>query len=388
VKATEWAERSKVRADEKAALEAAISILAKVAGVRTDAPENPVPPASPVAFLQVEGANPEVKQALKLLRKEASVTHSRAIADLAEAVARSEEGPFDQVVNSIQKLIQHLMNEQTEEDNHKAWCDKEVEKTDNAISDKNDKIGELTTKINEAQGRMQTLTQDIATASQKVTELEAHMEEATEIRNIGKEENHLAVKDAEAAQKAMTEALAVIKEFYQSTGSVPKQSWEFVQRLSEPVVLGSEPTTWANSYQGVADPSHQPDGILSILQSIMADFANMESRTLAQEESDQHAYEEDMKACKIEKARRAKEAEMKTQEKGRLVESTASLEASRKSVNKEKDATDQYKTDLNKACVDGSSTFDERKAARADEIQALQQAQGFLQDAFKNVTTF
>merc|ERR1712151_1444908 len=128
---------------------------------------------------------------------------------------------------------------------------------------------------------------------------------------------------------------------------------------------------------GVADPSHQPDGILSILQSIMADFANMESRTLAQEESDQHAYEEDMKACKIEKARSAKEAEMKTQEKGHLVDKVTAMQASMKGVTKEKEAAVQYKKDLSSACVDGSSTFEERKAARADEIQALQEAQGF-----------
>mmetsp|Transcript_41830 Transcript_41830/g.95969 ORF Transcript_41830/g.95969 Transcript_41830/m.95969 type:complete len:393 (-) Transcript_41830:3-1181(-) len=47
VKATEWSERSALRTKEIEAMTASIAILAKVSGVRTEPPTNPVPPASP-----------------------------------------------------------------------------------------------------------------------------------------------------------------------------------------------------------------------------------------------------------------------------------------------------------------------------------------------------
>merc|ERR1719414_1908437 len=161
VKASEWAERSKVRKAEIEATTAAIGILAKVTGVRTSKPSNPVPPASPV-FLQL--ATPEVQQALNLLRQEARTSHSNAIEQIAQAVAANAEGPFDQVVNSIQKMIFRLQNEQKEEDNHKGWCDKELQKTDDAIADQDDKLAELTSKMGVAKTRAQSLQDDVVAA--------------------------------------------------------------------------------------------------------------------------------------------------------------------------------------------------------------------------------
>lgn len=72
----------------------------------------------------------------------------------------------------------------------------------------------------------------------------------------------------------------------------------------------------------------------------------MESDTNAQEASDQAAYDEDMKACKIEKARRTKETEMKTQERKRVLQQKADMEKEHKRVSGEHEATVQYLKDL------------------------------------------
>merc|ERR1712134_134312 len=85
----------------------------------------------------------------------------------------------------------------------------------------------------------------------------------------------------------------------------------------------------------------------------------------------------------IEKAKRAKEAEMKTNEKKRLVEKINSMTKTRKHVSDELEATEQYLKDLQPACVDGDSTYEDRKQARTDEIEALHKAQGILAEAFK-----
>jgi len=383
LKATEWAERSKVRADEREAINVAIGILAKATGVRTTPPENPVLPESPVSFLQMPRSS-EVKQAVELLREEARLSHSQAVSQLAAAVAANDEGPFDQVINSIEKMVFRLQDEQRQDDDHKNWCDKELATTDASIADQVDKIDELDSKISVAQARAGRLKREIGDANDMVSSIVSHMKEAVEVRKVGREENALAIKDAEAAQTALTQAIAVLTNFYKSSGAVAKEAWEFVQA---PVTLSSPPPTWNSDYSAVDDPMTGSTSIIQKLEAVSASFSSMEHDTIAQEESDQSAYEEDMKSCKIEKARRAKEAETKALDRKNVIERQRSFEASRKRVLKEKEATDQYLRDLQPACVDGDSTYEDRKAARSKEITALKGAKGHLHTAFENVTS-
>jgi hypothetical protein len=164
---------------------------------------------------------------------------------------------FQSVINSIQKMIFRLKAEQTDEDNHKAWCDQELSKTKTSLDTKNDKVKELAAKIKEATAKTVTLTTEIEAAQKMLSDIKKFQKEATEIRQTGKEENKLAIKDAVAAQKAITNAISVLQTFYKSSGSVKKEPWEFIQ---EPVKLPKNPATWDSSYTGVADPK-KPGGI-------------------------------------------------------------------------------------------------------------------------------
>merc|ERR1719215_35790 len=159
-----------------------------------------------------------------------------------------------------------------------------------------------------------------------------------------------------------------------------KEAWELLQEPS--VDLPAEPSTWAASYTGVADPAAQPGGIVTVLKRIAADFDKMEADTRAQEETDQAQYEEDMKQCQIEQARRGRESEMKGQEKKRLSDKVGSAKKVRKQVGSDLAAVEQYLKDLEPACVQGDSTYEARKASRVKEIDALHEAQSILAGAF------
>merc|ERR1719162_2330089 len=145
--AGEWEERSKIRSGEVEAISEGIKILAKVSGVRTEAPSNPVLPTSPV-FLQVDQQATDPKtNAVNLLRETAKVVHSKALERLALEVSTHLTGPFDKVNDMIQKMVFRLMKEQTDEDKHKAWCDLETDKTDKSESDKKDSIKSINANI-------------------------------------------------------------------------------------------------------------------------------------------------------------------------------------------------------------------------------------------------
>merc|ERR1719146_251247 len=213
-----------------------------------------------------------------------------------------------------------------------------------------------------------------------ISEIDEHVKESTDIRNEGKSENAISLKDSQAAQAGIANAIAVLEQFYKESGQVKKEDWEFVQRG---VDLPDEPSTWDSGYTGVADPKEQPGGIVTILEKTAQGFAQMEADTEAQEAMDQKAYEEDMKECTIEKARRSKESAMKTQEKKRLSDKIDAFTKSKKHTDGELEATQKYLKDLQPACVSGDTSYEERKEARDTEIKALQKVQGILKDAFK-----
>lgn len=399
VKAHEWEMRSKARAGELEAVEAAVAILAKVTGVRIQAPTNPVLPPSPlqpagvqgplrtasgiVALLQV--VDPRMK-AVNMLRKTATTTHSKALARLAQELAAHLGSPFpNELENMIQKMVFRLMNEQKEEDDHKDWCDKELATNNASEARKEDRMAELDAKLELARAREQTLAMEIADADEMVQDIAASITKSADIRAKGKVENHAAMKDAEDAQTAIADATAVLAAFYKQTGMVAKAAYELVQRGSGKVVdLPDAPSTWDSGYTGVADPTQQPAGIIAVLQKTASQFAEMEADTRAQEQTDQELYEQELSELTIEKARRGKESEMKVAERGALAGTIAALTANRKHVKDELALVIQYLKDLTPACIQGDSTYEERKAARATEIEALHQAQDILGNAFKD----
>jgi len=386
IKKSEWDERSNTRTLEIEAMDAAVKILSKSTGVRTEAPGNPIPPPSPAMFLQVSSASDDPKmKAVALIKDAAKEGHSRALEALAVEVAAHLKGPFDQVNNMIEKMIFRLMDEQKQEDEHKHWCDQELEKTNTMADNHKDHIADMKAEIKVENGKIAKLTDEIADANTMISDIDGFIKEATEIRNTGKKENAAAIKDSEEAQKSLSDAIAVLTDFYKDSGEIKKEPWEFIQA---PVKLPKNPKTWDSGYTGVADPDKQPGGIITILETVNADFAKMEAETRSQEAQDQSEYEESIKANQIEKAERVQEEKMKTAEKARRADKVASLSAKKKGREGELEKTEQYLSDLQPACVNGDSKYEDRVAARAKEIEALKKAQVTLMDAFKEKKSF
>merc|ERR550514_1072762 len=190
------------------------------------------------------------------------------------------------------------------------------------IEDKNTKIDDLKAEIKVQTAEVAKLTDEIADAEKMISDIVSFVKEATEIRETGKNENKLAIKDAKDAQTSLTNAIAVLTAFYKESGEIPKEPWEFIQK---PVELGKKPSTWDSGYSAVADPTKKNGGIISILEAVLSDFEKMEAETKSQEAQDQKEFDNSMSESNIEKAEREQEVSMKTAEKKRRVDKIASL---------------------------------------------------------------
>jgi len=332
-------------------------------------------------LLQMQSVNPKMK-AVKLLRQEAAEVHSKALSSFADQLAaKLDSSPFDQINNMVQKMIFRLMDEQKKEDEHKLWCDQEISVSKTSRDDKKEKIDMLDKKIAATKADVEDLGLDIERLDKKAVELTEFMNKATEIRTEGKRENKKALKDAEAAQAAIAKAVAVLETFYKESGEIPKEDWEFLQR--DPVSLPDEPKSWGKSYTGVTDPENQESGVIAVLKATGEDFAKMEADTRSNEISDQEKFDKDMSEASIDKAKTQKESEMKADEMKRKSDKVASMTKQQKHTTSELGAVKQYLKDLEKPCMDGDSSYEDRKKARSKEIESLREAQVILEQAFE-----
>merc|ERR1719284_1753246 len=123
------------------------------------------------------------------------------------------------------------------------------------------------------------------------------------------------------------------------------------------------PELFESPYKG----SSEGAGVVGMLEGIAENFALMETNAKADETEQQDEYDKWMTDTKIA-----------ISEKEKLVSKTDDFNHNKK----ELEATVQYEADLQHACVDGDSTYEDRKAARTKEIEALKQAQDILEKAF------
>merc|ERR1719482_33105 len=140
-------------------MDVAIKILSKVGGVRAPKEKEGFIQGSAPSFIQIN--DPKTK-AINILVAEAQKLHSKSLRKLVDQIRKHGAGPFDEIIQMIQKMIFRLMAEQKDEDDHKNWCDMELEKSTESKTEKEEKVEALTLKIDDAEAKTAELANEIA----------------------------------------------------------------------------------------------------------------------------------------------------------------------------------------------------------------------------------
>merc|ERR1719238_2440441 len=166
---------------------------------------------------------------------------------------------------------------------------------------------------------------------------------------------------------------------------VEKEDWEDFQQMKASVrrvkaepgeteLPEPNPELFESPYKG----SEKGAGVIGMLEEIAENFALMETNAKADETEQSDEYEKWMTDTKIAISEKEQDTSMKTARMERQKEKLVSKTDDFKHNKKELEATLQYEADLQHACVDGDSTYEDRKAARTKEIEALKEAQDIL----------
>merc|ERR1719382_2364373 len=261
----------------------------------------------------------------------------------------------------IKDLIVRLMEEANEEGEHKGWCDTELTTNEQTRKEKTSAVETLRAEIDELEASIQLLTKQIEELTKAVADLDAAMAEATKLRKAEHEKNTATIADAVAGQKAVAQALVILKEFYAKAGDATA----FAQQ--QPVA----PEIFDKEYKGMQS---EAGGVVGFLEVIESDFARLQAETEAAEKTAQEEYDKFMTDSEADKASKVTDIDHKETKKSDQEASLAQKNEDLEGTQKELDAALAYFDKLKPSCVDAGVEYDERVARREEEIQSLKEA--------------
>merc|ERR1719311_347788 len=404
-KATEWDQRSAMRAGEIKALTEAIDIVggsvASTQGTRgyTDNTEPVLLQGgkhaqadryTDVVFTQlkevrkfsVDQASREKERRLDAvtnIKHMAAKLNSVPLNLLAMKIAAD---PFAKVKELIQQLITRLLTESQNEATQKGWCDTEIGK---ANTDRDHRMADTKSLSAEAlvlEAEKKNQEEIIKMLTDEVSELNKNHAEVTGIREQEKAENKKVLEDSREGLAATEKAMATLKKFYGKASRANQSGYAFAQTDSEqsPVaadMAGAGVSGAQGNYEGNQAGGQ---GIIGIMQIIESDYMrSIEMAEMAEKESYESyaSFDKEAKASLMSKETGLENAKDDLKiASGDLVATLNKLKDNQKLL----DMSLQTLETLRPACVDTGMSWEEKVKRRDAEIAALKEALTVFED--------
>jgi len=381
-KEKEWAEVCKTRQEELVALAETIKILNDDDALELFKKTLP----SAASFLQVkESAQSLRKRALSAIRE---AVNSRAHLgaqpqlDLIALVLSGKSRGFEKVIGMIDEMVANLKKEQADDEAKKEYCDKEFDTSEDEKKQLDLKVSDSATAIEELEGSIATLTEEIAALEAGIKALDKSVTEATEIR---KEEN-ADYKELKQSDTAAKEILAMAKnrlnKFYNPKLYKPPPIEEptFVQITSHATNRVAPPPP-PETFGPYTKKTEESTGVIAMIDLLVKDLDKELQEAAVMEEDAQKEYEEMMAESATKRADDSKAMSDKTALKASEEEALMTEEETKAATEKELMQTLEYIHALHGECDWLLKYYDARAEARAGEIDALGKAKAVLSGA-------
>jgi len=296
-------------------------------------------------------------RALRSIEKLGRKLRSTALISLAY---RAASDPFGKVRSMIEDMIAKLLQEAAEEATQKAFCDKEIGESKASKDEKQGKLDKVNARLEKAESSIATLTEEITTLSKDVAESDAAVAKATKIRSEEKSVFMAVSKDLTECQEAVAAATEVLREYYEGA-SLIQTSQKAKSETDE-------------------DAEGDGSGILGMLEVAESDFATSLAEAKTVEEQAQGEFDKLISESKMLKATKTMEIKGKQSEVASLKTTVSDLGSDKEGLTGELDAVLAYLDKLKPQCEVKVPSYEERKAAREQEIEGLKNGLEILED--------
>jgi len=351
-------ERKKARLSEINAVSETISVLMADEARDTF--------SSTYSFLQTsdDSHRHDRTRAVQLLRQAAHKTNDPKLAVLATAVQLDS---FTRVKKAIDDMVAMLKVEQADEVKKNDFCNDELHENDMTTQKTEDRKSDLEAKEADLESALKTLEDDLASAHSQISELQVNLQRANEDRQKTNMQFQQTVADQTATVELLKKALDKLATYYDEAALLQQK-----QKQTPPVA------------QKEYSPNKGAQGVMQLIEKLVVEAKDMSAEAKKAESEAQSAYEQIVADTNGSVAALQKEIATKTQTKAETNKDKLQTGADIVSTVDELEGLSKYNAQLHAECDYLTKNFDVRQQARAQEIEALQQAKQILSGASLN----
>merc|ERR1719262_465001 len=336
-------ERTKTRNEE---IEACSKALAVLSG--DEAHDTFTRTFNAASFVQMSQKSERRTQAAKALEAAARKLSAPELATLATA-ARLDS--FSGVTNAINKMIGDLEREKQDEIEHRDWCIEEFSNTEKAVELKTKDKDALTAKIEDLSATIDSLAAAIDALNKEIADMQTQIKHAGEDRELENREYKQTVMDQRASQKLLTEALNILKGFYDKAAKGVA--------LAQKQPAGPPPPAGFKEYD-----SSKGGGPIKMIEDIIAEAKALETEAIQGEEEAQKSYEDMVKDTNNAIDEASADVTNKKAQKGKAEGDKAEAEVELEANMSELELLANKSNDLHSSCDFMMKNFDIRQSRR------------------------
>jgi outer membrane murein-binding lipoprotein Lpp len=391
-KKTQWQERSSTRVQELNAIRDTTAILNNDEAAQLFKRTFPTP-----VLLQIPQSSTElVHEARQILLTSAGKRSADPRLELVSMAMRGKKVSFEKVISLVDKMVELLGREQSEDDEKKQYCKQEIGVSEDEKKTLEESISDTSRSFANSKQMVTGLKEDIEKIAARVDAMNAAVAEATKLRKA----QHTTFVDELATNNAAVQILTVAKErlkgFYHSdllqtptrevkasNGSASKgvvalqEAFSFLQTSSgdgtSKVAPPSPPETWGSS-----KAKGDSNAIFALFDTLTADIKKQVEEMQTEEKDAQMEYENFMADSAEKHAADAKAMSAKQSAKAETEAGLQKHGQDLKTTSAEATANAQYLESLHEKCDWLLANFKVRRDARTGEISSLRQAKGVL----------
>jgi len=332
-----------------------------------------------IGILTSDEANDAFTKSMSFVQKSSTVTLARARA-VTLLTSASRKNPklmtlavsmqldaFSKVNANIDSMVEALKKEQGDEVADRDFCIKELNTNERQAAERMDAKADLEQKIADLTSEIESLTDALKALSSEVTEAQVQMKKATENRAAENKDFAMTVSDQRATQAILAKAMERLQDFYNKKAA-------FLQNNGiAPVDDNAPPPTGVAYSKGAGG-----GGVMAMLDGVVAESKDLETKAIAAENSNQAAYEHFLKDTNKLITSNNKNIANKSDAKAKADMSKAQAEGDLKATIQDILSLDEMAKELHDQCDFLLKNFDERQSSRSGEMDALRQAKAIF----------
>jgi uncharacterized coiled-coil protein SlyX len=311
--------------------------------------------------------NRQRREAAARLRAAAAKTRDPVLSVLATSV---ELDAFTKVKKAIDDMIAMLKVQQEDEVKKTDWCKAEIQQNEMDTAKAEDLKSDLEAEVAEVAETIKALAKGIADNHAQIAELQTELQRATENRIKENLDYQKTVADQTVTIAVLKKALDRLATYYDSASFLQRHKHGQAARKQTPPVAQME-------YK----PSPGSTGVMNMIEKLIYEAKTLVAESKKAESEAQSAYETMIADTNGSVAALQADIVSKTEAKADAIKTKLEKESDIADTMKELEGLYKYNADLHSECDYVLKNFMARQQARAEEIEALQQAKQILSGA-------